>query len=311
MATEIIQHVAEQSAARPQDEHTYRESLLRSWPRVSMRTLVTVLVLGAIYAWGIKGTNARPSELIDGLPNIARFVIRLFPPQWEMQPMAIQTPAITLPLLGIAMPSIGLATFSIPTILIAIIETAQMAVIGTSMSIVLSVPFGLLAARNASPNRFVYQTTRLFLNMIRAVPDIIFALIFVSAVGLGPFGGVLALGIGSIGFMGKLYSESIEAIDPQQVLAVRATGATPLQTFVYAVIPQALPLIASYSLLLFENNVRSASILGLVGAGGVGFQIGKYMALFQYPKLTGALLLVIVMVTLLDHSSSYLRRRII
>jgi phosphonate transport system permease protein len=199
----------------------------------------------------------------------------------------------------------------VPLTLIALIETVQMAIIGTLIGIVLSLPFGLLAARNTSPSRGVYQTTRFVLNMNRAIPNIIFALIFVSAVGLGPFAGVLALGIGSIGFMGKLYSEAIEAIDPQQVLAVRATGAGPLQAFLYAVVPQAMPLIASYSLYLFETNVRSATILGLVGAGGVGFLMSKYMALFQYRKLTGALILVIAMVTLLDRGSAYLRKRII
>lgn len=312
MATEMAQVTVSKRSATPLTaDETFRESLLRTWPQISIRTLVTLLVLFLVYAWGIRGTNARPSELIEGLPNIGRFIMRLFPPQWEITTISLRTPALTLPLLGLTIPALGFAAVSIPTILLAIIETAQMAVIGTSMSIVLSIPFGLLAARNTTPNRYVYQATRLLLNMIRAVPEIIFALIFVSAVGLGPFAGVLALGIGSIGFMGKLYSESIEAIDPQQVLAVRATGANPLQTFVYAVIPQALPLIASYSLLLFENNVRSASILGLVGAGGVGFQISKYMALFQYSKLTGAMLLVITMVTLLDSGSRYLRKRII
>ena len=126
----------------------------------------------------------------------------------------------------------------------------------------------------------MYGATRLILNANRAIPDIIFALIFVAAVGLGPFGGVLALAIGSIGFMAKVYAEAIEAIDPQQVLAIKATGASRVQTIVYSVAPQAMPMIASYSLLLFESNIRSATILGIVGAGGVGFELQKYMSLF-------------------------------
>jgi phosphonate transport system permease protein len=151
----------------------------------------------------------------------------------------------------------------------------------------------------------------MLLNINRAIPEIIFALIFVAAVGLGPFGGVLALAIGSIGFMGKLYAEAIEAIDPQQVLAVKATGAGRIQSFLYGAVPQALPLVASYSLLLFENNVRSATILGLVGAGGVGFVLNKYLALFQYQKLMGALILIIIAVTLIDRISAHLRSKII
>ena len=139
------------------------------------------------------------------------------------------------------------------------------------------------------------------------MPDIIFALIFVAAVGLGPFSGVLALAVGAIGFMGKLYAEAIESIDPQQVQAVRATGANPLQTFVFGAVPQALPLVAAYSLLLFETNVRSATILGIVGAGGVGFVLSKYMALFQYQRLLGALILIILAVTLIDRASDALR----
>jgi phosphonate transport system permease protein len=132
----------------------------------------------------------------------------------------------------------------------------------------------------------------------------------VAAVGLGPFGGVLALAIGSIGFMAKVYAEAIEAIDPQQVQAVRATGAGRLQTIVYAVVPQAMPMIASYSLLLFESNVRSATMLGIVGAGGIGFELQKFMSLFQYQALTGALIVIIIVVTVIDRASDRIRRSI-
>jgi phosphonate transport system permease protein len=184
-----------------------------------------------------------------------------------------------------------------------------MAIVGTLLAIVMSAPLAVLAARNIA-HPIVYSISRFFLNTNRAIPDIIFALIFVAAVGLGPFGGVLALAIGSIGFMGKVYAESIEAIDPQQVLAVRATGASRAQTIVYAVVPQALPMIASYSLLLFEQNVRSATVLGIVGAGGVGFELNKYMALFQYQLLTGALIIIVIGVTLLDRVSDRIRKRI-
>jgi phosphonate transport system permease protein len=130
-------------------------------------------------------------------------------------------------------------------------------------------------------------------------------------VGLGPFGGVLALAFGEIGIMGKLYAEAIEAVDPKQIQAVTATGAGRVQTFVYGVVPQALPLVASYALLLFETNVRSATVLGIVGAGGVGFVLAKYMALFQYQKLLGAMIVIIVTVTVIDRASDALRRRII
>jgi len=288
-----------------------REELLRPWPRVRLSLVLLIVGAVAIYYWGFLGTKASPLELVDGLPNIYDFVRRMFPPEWETETQSLRTPGIQLPL-GIEIPRIGFAgvTFPFPTIIYAIIETLQIAVIGTTLAIVISAPFAVLAARNVTPFPVVYQATRLLLNANRAVPDIIFALVFVAAVGLGPFGGVLALAIGSIGFMAKVYAESIEAIDPQQVLAVRATGANRLQTIAVAVLPQAMPMFASYSLLLFESNVRSATILGIVGAGGVGFELQKYMSLFQYQRLLGALIIIVIVVTIIDRMSDRIRKRL-
>jgi phosphonate transport system permease protein len=289
--------------SRPQPS---REDLLRPLPRIRISTILTVVAVFGIYVWGVQGTRARPEELIAGIPNILDFLSRLFPPQLDIEPYALPIPAFALEWFGGVAP-----TIPFPTVMFAIIETVQMAIIGTTLAIFLAIPFGLLAARNTTPHPWIYSGTRMLLNINRAIPDIIFALIFVAAVGLGPFGGVLALAIGSIGFMGKLYAEAIEAINPQQVLAIKATGAGRMQSFLYGAVPQALPLAASYSLLLFESNVRSATILGLVGAGGVGFVLNKYLALFQYQKLMGALILIIIAVTLIDRLRAYLRSKII
>ncbi len=288
-----------------------RTDLLHPWPRITIRSMLTIMLLIGVLMWGVNGTNARPSELIDGIPNILDFIRRLFPPRFDLVPMTLAIPAFTI--FGITVPALGLPGTAIllPEVLFAIIETVQMALIGSVIGIILAAPFGLLAARNTSPHPWIYQGTRMFLNANRSLPEIVYALVFVAAVGLGPFGGVLALAIGSIGSIGKLYAEAIEQIDPQQVLAVRATGANPLLTFFYAVIPQALPVIASYSLLLFEGNIRHASILGIVGAGGIGFIISKYMALFQYTRLMGAVILLILAVTIIDRISDYLRKKII
>jgi phosphonate transport system permease protein len=310
MTTELIG--AQQSAAKSKtgSQRVYEE-LLNPWPRINVRTVLTIVFLAAFFAWGIDGTQARPGELIEGLDNIADFVRRLFPPVFEMTTVALAIPSFSF--LGITVPTIGFPELTIPfpEVMTAIIETVQMAIIGTAGGVILAMPFGLLAARNTSPHPWIYQGTRMLLNANRALPEIVYALIFVAAVGLGPFGGVLALAIGSVGSMGKLYAESIESIDPQQVLAVRATGSNGLLTFIYAVIPQALPVIASYSLLLFEGNIRAASILGIVGAGGVGFVISKYIALFQYRNLMGAMILLIITITVIDRISDQLRKRII
>lgn len=288
-----------------------RSALLRPWPRVTGRMVLGLVGIVLLYAWGIAGSDVNPGELAKGVPNIVNFIVRLMPPAWKLTEVSVATPAIALG--AVTIPSVGVPGLKVmlPEVLFAIIETVQMALIGTTLAVILSFPFGLLAARNTSPHRWVYLGTRLLLNVNRAVPEIIFALIFVAAVGLGPFSGVLALALGAIGVMGKLYAEAIEAIDPQQVLAVSATGANRLQTFVYGVVPQAAPLVASYSLLLFENNVRHATILGIVGAGGVGFVLSKYMALFQYQNLMGAMLLIIVCVTIIDRLSDALRKRMI
>lgn len=198
-----------------------------------------------------------------------------------------------------------------PTIIDSIIETIQIAIIGTIGAILVSIPFALLAARNISPHPVVYQVTRLFLNILRSIPTLIWALIMVSAVGLGPFAGVMALIIGSLGSTAKLYAESFEQIDPAQVAAVRATGSNQIQVFNYAVLPQAFPLLATYSLISFEHNVRDSSILGIVGAGGVGFIIQKYTALFQFQRLMGAVIILAIMVTIIDRLSDQIRKRII
>lgn len=301
MASEV--KVTTQPAALARD--AMRERLLSPWPRIGIRSIITAVVIVVVLMWGLEGTNASPTDLVAGLPNIADFVTRLFPPRFDLETTSIAVPALLQPALGEQF------SLTMPRVVPYLIETLQMAIIGTLLGVLLSIPFGLLAARNTSPHPFVYQVTRMLLNINRAIPDIIFALIFVAAVGLGPFGGVLAIAIGSVGSLAKLYAESIEAIDPQQVMAVRATGASRTQSFIYGVAPQAMPLMSSYSLLYFEHNVRSATILGLVGAGGVGFIITKYISLFQYRELMGALILIIVMVTIIDRVSDHLRSKLV
>ncbi|MBK8023750.1 MAG: phosphonate ABC transporter, permease protein PhnE [Chloroflexi bacterium] len=205
----------------------------------------------------------------------------------------------------------GEAIIGYPVIIDAIIETVQIAIVGTLGAVLISMPFALLAARNISPHPIVYMITRVFLNVNRSIPTLIWALIMVSAVGLGPFAGIMALFVASIGSTARLYAESFEQIDPNQVAAVRATGAGPLQVFNFGVLPQAFPLLATYSLISFEGNVRESTILGIVGAGGVGFVIQKYTALFQFNRLMGAVIIIAIMVTIIDRVSDTIRKRII
>lgn len=310
MAVESLPHSGPQSPGRITGQtvdETFRKTVLSPWPKVGTRSLLLSLIIAVIYAWGIDGTNASPRELVAGAPNILDFVVRLFPPQFDVKPVA----APDVPIIEYFAPADATWTVSMPAAVPAIIETIQMAIVGTTLAIVLALPLSLLAARNTSPHPLIYQAVRMVLNVVRAIPEIIFALIFVAAVGLGPFGGVMALGIGASGSLAKLFAEALESIDPKQVLAIRATGANNFLSFLFGAIPQAAPLVASYSLLYFEVNVRAASILGIVGAGGIGFILNKYLALFQYRNLMGALVLLLIAITIIDRLSDSVRKRLV
>ena len=270
------------SPSRTFDPALERHPLADSISRPRFRTVMVALAAVAIVIWGINGSEIDIALFIDGLPFFWRFLSGLFPPN----------PAVLGDLVD------------------PVIETIQMSIVGTLLAVVFSLPFALLAARNIAPHPLVYQTMRVLLNINRSLPDLSIALMFVAAVGLGPFPGTLAIAIGSIGFMGKLFAEAFEQINPRQVEAVRATGANLTQTIRYAVIPQALPLIASYALLLWEINVRSATILGLVGAGGIGLELQTSMRLFLYQDLAMIIIVIILMVTVIDRVSAFLRARI-
>lgn len=152
-------------------------------------------------------------------------------------------------------------------------ETLQIAIWGTLLGVLLAIPLSFLAARNLSRNRWVFHTTRQALNFTRSINELILALIFVSAVGLGPFPGVLALALHGLGMLGKFFAESIEDIDQGPIEALQATGARPLQVIVFGVLPQVITAWIAVILYRFEVNLRSATVLGMVGAGGLGFEL--------------------------------------
>ncbi|MEQ8332684.1 phosphonate ABC transporter, permease protein PhnE [Nisaea sp.] len=174
------------------------------------------------------------------------------------------------------------------------LETVQMAVWGSFLSVVFAVPFGLMSASNLAPAWLSFPVRRL-MDAFRAINELVFALVFVAAVGLGPLAGVLALAIHTTGTLAKLFSEAVEAIDPRPVEGIRATGATSLHEIVFGVIPQVLPLWISFSLYRFEANVRSATVLGIVGAGGIGMSLSEALRGFDYGS--GAAILLIILAT--------------
>ncbi len=189
-------------------------------------------------------------------------------------------------------------------------ETVQIALWGTFLAVFLGVPLGLAAARNIAPI-WVVTPVRWVMNLLRSVPDLVLGLLFVVAVGLGPLAGVLAIALNTAGVLAKLFSEAVEAIDRGPVEGVRATGAAPLHEIVWGVIPQVAPLWTSFALYRFESNSRSATVLGLIGAGGIGQVLFDRMNAFDFNGVSAVVLIVIVAVTLIDMLSQAMRKRLL
>jgi phosphonate transport system permease protein len=186
------------------------------------------------------------------------------------------------------------------------IITLQIALWGTVLAVVCAVPLGLLCAQNLVP-AWVYQPVRRAMDACRAINEMVFAMLFIVAVGLGPFAGVMALWVHTTGVLAKLFAEAAEAIDPRPVEGIRATGASAAEEILYGVIPQVLPLWISYSLYRFESNVRSASVVGMVGAGGIGVILHEVIRGFEYAQTSAVLLIIIASVTLIDVISARIR----
>jgi phosphonate transport system permease protein len=188
--------------------------------------------------------------------------------------------------------------------------TVQMALWGTFLALVIAIPFGLACARNISPV-WLQQPMRLLMNLLRSAPDLVIGVLFIVAVGVGPLAGVMALALNTGGVLAKLFSEAVEAIDPRPVEGVRATGATRLQEIVWGVIPQVAPLWTSYALYRFESNARSATVLGLIGAGGIGQLLFQYLQSFNFSAVSSISIVIVVAVSLIDILSQAMRRRLI
>jgi phosphonate transport system permease protein len=238
-------------------------------------------VVGAI-VWSAAATEVSVGRMIEGLPFMWDFLRRMVPPDLSVLGNALR----------------------------GAVETIQIAVVGTVAAALLALPMGFAAARNAAPP-WLFYVARSVLNAFRAVDTLVYALIFVAAVGLGPFPGVLAVVVYTATVLAKLYSEAIEAIEPGPVEAVVATGATALQVLRWGVLPQLVPQFLSFTLYRFETNIRAAAVLGFVGAGGIGFYIQTYLRLLNYPAAATVLLVLIGLVMIVDFASSRLRARLV
>jgi len=251
-------------------------------PRTSLLRLLAWAALLALLAGSWRGADMRPFDLVRDAGNMATYASDFFPPKFGDWRMYLQEMVITL----------------------------QIALWGTVLAVVFAVPFGLLSSANITPV-WVHQPVRRLMDATRAINEMVFAMLFIVAVGLGPFAGVLALFVHTTGVLAKLFSEAVEAIDSQPVEGIRATGANALEEIVFGIIPQVLPLWISYSLYRFESNVRSATVVGMVGAGGIGVILWDIIRGFQYAETCAVMIIIVVTVTAIDVISAQIRKSVI
>jgi phosphonate transport system permease protein len=243
--------------------------------------VAAVVVAAHVVAWN--ATEVSFGALVEGWRGMADFLGEAIPPDlsWDVLGPSLEGALVTL--------WIGL--------------------LGTTFSVPLSLSLALLAARGTAPG-WAYQPARSLLSFLRAVPDVVFALIFVTAVGLGPFPGVLAIVCHNVGVMGKLWAEALEDADPGPPQALRSAGAGTLQVAAHALLPTVTPQFVGLLLYRFDVNVRSSLVLGLVGAGGIGFLINQSIQLFQFDEMLTHILVVLVLIVAVDQLSAAVRRHL-
>jgi len=244
------------------------------------RSLLAAFAMAILLGWAARIIELRPLELVRDIGNVGVFLKGYLHPSFA-----------------------NLGEYAWQCVI-----TICIALWGTVLAAVISVPLGLLGARNLSPHPAVYFVTRRVMDVLRAVNEFVFALMFVTAVGLGPFAGMLALGIHTGGVLAKLLSETIESIEPGQVEGVAATGAGRLHVIAFGVVPQVMPNFLSYVMLRFESDIRSASVIGMVGGGGIGFYLWDTIRSFKDREAATVILLIVAMVMLTDIVSSRVRR---
>ena len=251
-------------------------------PRRGLLGLLAWGVLLAVLAAAWKGADMRPGDLVRDAGNMAKYASDFFPPNFREWRAYLQEMLVTL----------------------------EIALWGTALAVVCAVPCGILSSANITP-WWIHQPMRRVMDACRAINEMVFAMLFVVAVGLGPFAGVLALWVHTTGILAKLFSEAVEAIDPQPVEGIRATGAGRIEEVVYGVIPQVLPLWISYALYRFESNVRAATVVGMVGAGGIGVVLWEIIRGFYYAETCAVMIIVVITVSLIDLLSTQIRKRFI
>ncbi|MFC4321979.1 phosphonate ABC transporter, permease protein PhnE [Litchfieldia salsa] len=251
--------------------------------KAKMRITAIFLVVLGFYVLSSYKTEASLMEFIDGFENMGTLFQKFFPP------------------------NLGLFKAIWP----ALAETIQMAVIATTIAAILCVPLSLLAANNVTTNKYLYNFVRFVLNILRTIPDLVLAVIFVALFGIGALPGIIALIIFSLGILAKLISETVESIDMNPLEAMHASGASTIQTIYFSVVPQVLPQFTSFVLYVFEINIRASVVLGLVGAGGIGQILDQQIKFYKYPNAMGIIIIIFALVVIIEYISTKIREAIV
>lgn len=277
----------------------------RQRAELARQRLIQTAIFGAAFlvtlVWAAITSGFVPQTVLNGLPRIGEYFGRIIP-NLELQNLFADSKTEG---------SLAYWFFKIDVWIKLLLETAQMAlmatVIGASIALLLSFP----AARNLAPNRWLSRIIRRFLELLRTIPDIVYALILVWALGVGPLAGILAMALHTIGALGKLFSEVNENAGSKAIEGVRGVGGNWFAEMRYGVLPQVLPNFMSYAMLRFEVNVRAASVIGFVGAGGIGQELQTVIGLNYYTDVSALLLLIILTVVAIDSLSALIRKRLI
>lgn len=239
---------------------------------------IVAVCLGALVITGFFD----PARFIDGAPAIAQLASEMVPPDFTRWRAWLRP----------------------------LIDTLAMSIAGTALAVLVSLPLALLAAPNTTPNRWLCGAVRTLLAAMRSVPELILGVLFVAAVGFGALPGVLALALHSVGMVAKFYAEAIEHVDPKPLEAAGAAGASRLQVISHGVLPQVLPQLADITIYRWEYHFRASAVLGIVGAGGIGFELMAALRLIRYDQVAAILLTILACVVVVDSIGAQLRRRL-
>ena len=252
-------------------------------PQWSWKTLIFIIIFCSILVFIVKDLEIDFIKLVtDSSKYFGDILSRMLPPDFS----------------------------NLNQLIYAMFETIEIAFLGTFIAIVLSVPLGLFSARNLAPNYFVYIICKTIIIFFRAIPEFIIAMILVIAIGFGAMPGVLALGLHTMGFLAKFYAEDIEHINNGPIDALKSSGATKSQIISFGVIPQILPSFVANNLYILDRNVRMATMLGIVGAGGIGYELQSSFRMFEYERVSAIIILIFITIFLIDHFSAFIRSKI-